>query len=198
MSTDRIRKQKEIKIVCTGEVLRAPENITPYSTQARRHGEDQVNRLRESLREYGFVRPLLIDGEDRLVCGRAVLLAAQAEGMDRVPCNVVRGLTEEQRRGYILADDRLAELSEWDREALGAELAGLADLGVDIGLIGFGAEDLEVPGLEDREEAPSQEEAHFRYQEQYGVIVICADEGQQQTVYEDLTAQGYACKVVAT
>lgn len=197
MSTDK--KSNQIRIVCKGEVMRSPEEITPYGPEARRHREEQVERLRESLRAYGFVRPLLIDGEDRLVCGRAVLLAARAEGMDRVPCNVVKGLTDEQRRGYILADDRLAELSEWDREVLGAELADLAALGVDIGLIGFGAEDLEVPGLEDgEEEAPSQEEAHFRYQEQYGVIVLCTDEGQQQTVYEDLTAQGYACKVVAT
>ena len=100
-----------IRITAGERVLRKAAELVPYEENPRRHGEKQMQALRRSLREFGFLRPLLIDRENRLVAGQAVLQAAMAEGMDVVPCILAEGLTAEQRRAYILADNRLAELA---------------------------------------------------------------------------------------
>ena len=114
-----------IRITAGERVLRKAAELVLYEGNPRRHGEKQMQALRRSLREFGFLRPLLIDRENRLVAGQAVLQAAMAEGMDVVPCILAEGLTAEQRRAYILADNRLAELAEWDRQALRVTLAAL-------------------------------------------------------------------------
>ena len=91
-----------IRITAGERVLRKAAELVPYEENPRRHGEKQMQALRRSLREFGFLRPLLIDRENRLVAGQAVLQAAMAEGMDVVPCILAEGLTAEQRRAYIL------------------------------------------------------------------------------------------------
>ena len=96
-----------IRITAGERVLRKAAELVLYEGNPRRHGEKQMQALRRSLREFGFLRPLLIDRENRLVAGQAVLQAAMAEGMDVVPCILAEGLTAEQRRAYILADNRL-------------------------------------------------------------------------------------------
>lgn len=149
-----------IRITAGERVLRKAAELVPYEENPRRHGEKQMQALRRSLREFGFLRPLLIDRENRLVAGQAVLQAAMAEGMDVVPCILAEGLTAEQRRAYILADNRLAELAEWDRQALRVELQALNDLGFDLELTGFSLEALpfrldgEPPAAEEDAEAP--------------------------------------------
>ena len=151
-----------IRITAGERVLRKAAELVPYEGNPRRHGEKQMQALRRSLREFGFLRPLLIDRENRLVAGQAVLQAAMAEGMDVVPCILAEGLTAEQRRAYILADNRLAELAEWDRQALRVELQALNDLGFDLELTGFSLEALpfrldgEPPAAEEDAEAPVQ------------------------------------------
>lgn len=111
--------------------------IQPYERNAKIHGPEQLRLLRRSLRESGFVRPLLVDEELRLIAGHGVLEAARAEGMERVPCVVVTGLTEAQRRAYILADNKLSELAPWDEGILALELPELEALGVDVSALGF-------------------------------------------------------------
>ena len=124
--------------------IRAEELVTvpvaelvPYERNARTRSEAQVERLRRSLREFGFVAPILIDEERRVIAGHGRLLAAQAEGMESVPCVRVGDLTEAQRRAYILADNRLAEDAGWDEEALRFELDAIAALDFDVSLTGF-------------------------------------------------------------
>lgn len=111
--------------------------IQPYERNAKIHGPEQLRLLRRSLRESGFVRPLLVDEELRLIAGHGVLEAARAEGMERVPCVVVTGLTEAQRRAYILADNKLSELAPWDEGILALELPELEALDVDVSALGF-------------------------------------------------------------
>ena len=106
-------------------------------TSADVAAEAQVERLRRSLREFGFVAPILIDEERRVIAGHGRLLAARAEGMESVPCVRVGDLTEAQRRAYILADNRLAEDAGWDEEALRFELDAIAALDFDVSLTGF-------------------------------------------------------------
>lgn len=139
--------------------------LVPYEHNARTHSDEQVERLRRSLREFGFVAPILIDEERRVIAGHGRLLAAQAEGMESVPCVRVGSLTEAQRRAYILADNRLAEDAGWDEEALRFELDEIAALDFDVSLTGFDVE----PGKpihvreHDREKAGRKKDAteHF-------------------------------------
>lgn len=114
--------------------------LVPYEHNARTHSDEQVERLRRSLREFGFVSPILIDEERRVIAGHGRLLAAQAEGMESVPCVRVGSLTEAQRRAYILADNRLAEDAGWDEEALRFELDEIAALDFDVSFTGFDVE----------------------------------------------------------
>ena len=123
------------------ELITAPvAELVPYERNARTHSDEQVERLRRSLREFGFVSPILIDEERRVIAGHGRLLAAQAEGMESVPCVRVGSLTEAQRRAYILADNRLAEDAGWDEEALRFELDEIAALDFDVSLTGFDVE----------------------------------------------------------
>jgi len=111
--------------------------IKPDEHNARKQSDEQIKELRRSLREFGFVNPLLIDKNKKIIAGHGRLTAAIAEGMTAVPCIFVEHLTEAQRRAYMLADNRLAEHATWDIALLNEELKFLDDLGFDVTLTGF-------------------------------------------------------------
>ena len=158
-------KDKTVRISAEELVTVPVAELVPYEHNARTHSDEQVERLRRSLQEFGFVAPILIDEERRVIAGHGRLLAAQAEGMESVPCVRVGSLTEAQRRAYILADNRLAEDAGWDEEALRFELDEIAALDFDVSLTGFDVE----PGKpihvreHDREKAGHKKDApeHF-------------------------------------
>ena len=114
--------------------------LVPYARNARTHSESQIAQIRASLREFGFVNPVLIDSDRNIIAGHGRVLAAKAEGMTEVPCVLVEHLTDAQRRAYILADNRLAEQSGWDTEMLALELGEIKADGMDLALTGFDAE----------------------------------------------------------
>lgn len=130
--------------------LRPVSELIPYIRNAREHSEEQIRQLRASLREFGFVAPLLIDAQGNILAGHGRLAAAAAEGLEQVPCVLVEHLTGAQRRAYILADNRLAEQASWNEELVSLELQELRELGFDLDLTGFDASDIL---LEDPEEA---------------------------------------------
>lgn len=136
------------------------DDLVPYANNAKIHDKRQIAQLRASLREFGFVTPVLIDFDNNIIAGHGRVEAARAEGMTEVPCVLVSNLTEAQRKAYILADNRLSETSAWDTEALKIELEGLEALQFDTGLIGFDAEavkEIEVSGY--TRAAPGQGES---------------------------------------
>lgn len=133
------------------ELVRWPvAELIPYARNARTHSPEQIRRLRASLREFGFVNPVLIDGAGNIIAGHGRVLAAEAEGMTEVPCVLVEHLSDVQRRAYILADNRLAEMSGWDMEMVSLELGEIQMEGLDLTITGFDAADLEMedPGAE--------------------------------------------------
>ena len=125
-----------VKMAQRMEVRRISELI-PYANNARIHSPEQIELLRRSLREYGFVSPILIDGAGNVIAGHGRIRAAELEGIEEAPCVLVEHLSDAQRRAYILADNRLAELSAWDEVARDAELLRLRSEGVDLTLTGF-------------------------------------------------------------
>ena len=113
------------------------DKLIPYVNNAKKHTDDQVTRIASSIREFGFVNPVLVDKDFNIIAGHGRVMAAQKLGWTEVPCLFVEGLTEAQRKAYILADNRLGELAEWDMELVTSELELLQELDFDIDLTGF-------------------------------------------------------------
>jgi DNA modification methylase len=139
----------------------ATDKLIPYARNAKKHDAAQVSKIAGSIREFGFNNPVLIDKDNGIIAGHGRVMAAQSLSLESVPCIRLGHLTDTQRRAYILADNRLAEIGGgWDEEMLKLELAELGDLDVDLDAIGFGAEDLaememeEVTGNTDPDEVP--------------------------------------------
>lgn len=133
------------------------DELIPYENNAKIHGPDQIKQLRRSLREFGFVSPVLIDEERNLIAGHGRVEAARAEGMTEVPYVLVSKLSEAQRRAYIIADNRLTEAGVWDAGRLKLEMQELQALEFDTDLTGFAmAEIISLAG----DEPESEPEAH--------------------------------------
>ena len=111
--------------------------LVPYANNARTHNKEQILKLRSSLREFGFVNPVIIDREYNVLAGHGRIEAAKAENISEVPCVFADHLTEAQKKAYILADNRMALDAGWDDELLAVEMEELQNLGFDLGLTGF-------------------------------------------------------------
>ena len=137
-----VRDDLTVRVAAEQLLLVPITELVPYANNARVHGKEQIAQLRASLREFGFVTPILIDFDNNVIAGHGRLEAARAEGMTEVPCVLVSNLTEAQRKAYILADNRLSETSTWDEPTLKIELEGLKALEFDTGICGFDAKAL--------------------------------------------------------
>ena len=121
------------------------DKLVPYVNNARTHSQEQVNKLRGSLREFGFINPVIIDRDNNVLCGHGRLSAALEEGYKEVPCVYADNLTEAQKKAYILADNRYAEDAGWDEEMLRVEIESLEGMDFDVSLTGF--DDQEIADL---------------------------------------------------
>ena len=121
-----------------GSVKRvAIDKLVPYESNAKQHSEEQIKRLAASFKEFGFVNPILIDKDFNIIAGHGRVIAAKSIAMSEVPCVFVEGLTDEQRRAYILADNKLSEFGFWDMKLVNLEIEKLSDVGINIDVTGF-------------------------------------------------------------
>ena len=118
------------------------EKLVPYVNNARTHSQDQINKLRSSIREFGFINPVIIDKDYGVIAGHGRIMAAKEEGIKEVPCVFVDHLNEAQKKAYILADNRMALDAGWDEELLRVEIESLEDYGFNVELTGFSTEEL--------------------------------------------------------
>lgn len=125
----------EMKLVQT-------RDLVPYVNNARTHSDAQVNKLRASLREFGFVNPVIIDRDNNVIAGHGRIQAAIAEGIDEVPCVYADHLSDAQKKAYILADNRMALDAGWDEEMLKVEIEALQAEAFDVALTGFDEQEL--------------------------------------------------------
>lgn len=116
--------------------------LIPYINNARTHSPEQVTKLRASLREFGFVNPVIIDKDFNVIAGHGRLMAAKEEGIKEIPCVFVDYLTDAQKKAYILADNRMAMDAGWDEELLRVEIEALQGENFDVSLTGFSDDDL--------------------------------------------------------
>jgi len=111
------------------------EKLRPYERNARTHSDAQIDAIAESIRQFGFNAPVLIDDDDGVIAGHARLAAARQLGLDTVPCVRLSHLNDAQRRAYILADNRLAEMAVWDVPLLSLEVGELTLEDVDLSFL---------------------------------------------------------------
>ena len=111
----------------TSEMQLVPiDKLIPYVNNARTHSPEQLNKLRSSLREFGFINPVIIDREFNVIAGHGRILAAKEEGIREIPCVFADHLTEAQKKAYIIADNRMAMDAGWDEELLRVEASRTA------------------------------------------------------------------------
>lgn len=138
----------------TSEMERVPvDRLIPYINNARTHSPEQIKKLRASLREFGFVNPVIIDRDYNVIAGHGRIMAAKEEGITEVPCVYADHLTEAQKKAYILADNRMALDAGWDEEMLRVEIEALREMEYDPMLAGFDEKELEALYAGDGDEA---------------------------------------------
>lgn len=124
-------------------VYKKVNELIPYINNSRTHSEEQVNQIVASINEFGFTNPLLIDEKDNIIAGHGRLLASKKLKMEEVPCIVLSGLTEAQKKAYIIADNKMALNAGWNEELLKIELENLKELDFDLELTGFNVDELD-------------------------------------------------------
>jgi DNA modification methylase len=155
------------------------EKLVPYVNNAKIHSEEQVTMIASSIREFGFLSPVLIDRDFNIIAGHGRVMAAKKLEMESVPCVFVEGLTEAQRKAYILADNRLGELADWDMDLVLSELQDLEDMDFDISLTRFDMpEDIEDPIEAEEVDIPEEVETRCKLGDIWqmgGHRLICGD-----------------------
>jgi len=135
LGQSRMKTTTEMKLVPI-------EALIPYINNARTHNAEQIVKLRASLREFGFINPVIIDGENNIIAGHGRVMAAKEEKISEIPCVLADHLTPAQKKAYIIADNRMAQDTGWDDEILRIEIEALQAEAFDIGLTGFEEQEL--------------------------------------------------------
>lgn len=166
--------------------------LKPYKKNAKKHPKEQVERIANSIKEFGFTQPVLVDKNDCVVAGHGRILGAKKAGLKQVPTICLDDLTEEQIKAYRLVDNKLNE-SDWDYALVGEEVQELLEQDIDMSLFGFDVD------LSDEElELEMEREVKFRTKEKHLVIVPCKSEKETKQVQKEIEHLGYKCDVKNT
>lgn len=166
-------------------VYKSIKELKPYKKNAKKHPKEQVEQIANSIKEFGFTQPVLIDRNNCVVAGHGRILGAKKAGLKEVPTLCLDDLTEEQIKAYRLADNKLNE-SEWDFNLLDEELGMLAD-NIDMSLFGF-----DIAGEIEQEEV---EKVEFEKRKLCKVIVEFENKKASEKLYKKLSSEGYICKI---
>ncbi|MBI5865605.1 MAG: ParB N-terminal domain-containing protein [Planctomycetes bacterium] len=188
--------------------LRPLAEVKPYEKNPR-DNDAAVDAVAQSIRQFGFRQPIVVDGDGVIVCGHTRWKAAQKLGLEKVPVHVARDLTPEQIRAYRIADNKTNELAEWDMELLPIEIAELRDAGIDWSLLGFDADDLAKlfdaadgvkEGLTDPDDVPAPPDDAITQPGDLWILgdhrLLCGDSGSPADV--DRLLDGAAIHLVNT
>jgi ParB-like chromosome segregation protein Spo0J len=157
-------------------------DLIPYARNSRTHSEEQVTQIAASIKEFGFLNPVIIDAEKGIIAGHGRVMAAKKLGMTELPAVEASHLTDAQRRAYIIADNKLALNAGWDDEMLRVEFAELTEAGFDLDLTGFSLDEIgalgfdndsaldQMPLLPDGDKEPYQQKTFILHDEQAAVV----------------------------
>lgn len=161
------------------------DSLIPYARNSRTHSDEQVAQIAASIREFGFLNPIIIDGDNGIIAGHGRVLAAKKLGMEKLPCIEASHLTDAQRRAYIIADNKLALNAGWDDEMLRVELDELGEMGFDLELTGFSLDEIADVRMEIE---PIEEVDHFN--ETFNFSITCGDLAELAQVQAALGTSG--------
>lgn len=162
--------------------------VIPYFNNPRCN-EEAVEFVANSIKDFGFNRPIVIDNKNVIICGHTRLKAAKKLGFQTVPCVVANNLTNEQIVAYRLADNKLQELSSFDLEALETEFNKIGSW--DMAKYGFFLDDMEIEEIANIEEEREQNNKRNRYQ----IKISCEDKKQAKSLLEKFEGLGYKCRI---
>ena len=156
-------------------------DLIPYANNSRLHSDEQVLQIASSIKEFGFLNPIIVDGDNGIIAGHGRVMAAKKLGIEELPCIDASHLTEAQKKAYVIADNKIALNSEWDNEILRIELNILDELDFDLELTGFSTDELdalafdddceaEMPALKDGEKEPYQQKTFTLHDEQAAIV----------------------------
>lgn len=168
------------------------DSIKVYPNNAKIHTAEQIEEIKKSIQEFGNNDPIAIDEKGFIIEGEGRYLAQKDMGVKEIEVIKLTHLTEEQKVAYMLVHNKLTMNTGFDLDLLEEELSKISS--IDMKEFEFDIKEIE----EELEEEEKIQETSFNYKEQYGVIVICKDETEQEKVYNNLLNQGYECKVVTT
>lgn len=157
--------------------------LVPYANNPR-HNDNAVQYVANSIKEFGFKVPIVIDKNNVIIAGHTRLKASQLLGIEEVPCIRADDLTDEQVKAFRLADNKVSEFANWDTDLLDIELED-----IELDMAEFGFEDTEILPVE-------REDLSGEIIPQYQVIIECRDEMEQEDIYNECERKGYKCRVL--
>ena len=163
-------------------------SIKPYENNPR-NNEGAIDYVANSIQEFGFKNPIVLDKNNVIVCGHTRYEAAKKLGLETVPCVMADDLTEEQVRAYRLVDNKTSEYSDWNMELLNFEMEALCDLDFDLEKFGFDIECDEI------EEIAERKDLSDTLKENYELIIKCNNENELEKMYEELVERGFECRI---
>lgn len=166
------------------------KELKPYKKNAKKHNKEQVEQIANSIKEFGFTQPVIIDKNNCVVAGHGRILGAKKAGLKKVPTVCLEELTEEQIKAYRLVDNKLNE-SEWEYNLLDEELENLTD-DIDMNLFGFDT------SMTDDDLEKALKEVKFKVKEKHLVIVACKTEDETKALQDKLKKKGYDCQIKNT
>ena len=172
------KKDVELNIV-----YRNIKELKPYKKNAKKHPKEQVERIANSIKEFGFTQPVIIDSNNCVVAGHGRILGAKKAGLKQVPTVMLEDLTEEQIKAYRLVDNKLNE-SDWDFSLLDEELGMLSE-DIDMELFGFEFDEIE--------EEEQKKKVEFEVKKENKIIITCKTKRQTEDLYKRLIEEGYSC-----
>lgn len=174
------------------------ENLCKYEANSRTHSKEQIQQVADSIKEYGFTNPILIDEHNVIIAGHCRLEAAKSLNLSEVPCIVLDSLTEAQKAAYVIADNKMALNAGWDYQILKAELMRLQEFDFDLSLTGFDDQELaeifdNTPDAEDVFGEPKED----KYSSVFELIIECTTELEQEKLYKEMSEKGYKCRILS-
>lgn len=151
------------------------DSLIPYAMNSRTHSDSQVSQIASSIKEFGFLNPVIVDGKNGIIAGHGRVMAAKKLDIAEVPCIEASHLTDAQRKAYIIADNKLALNSGWNEKKLFKEITDLIDESYDITLIGFDASEIAKLLGQDDESVDGEIEFSEEIEEAHNYIVLYFD-----------------------
>lgn len=168
-------------------VYRKISALKPYKKNAKKHDKKQVEQIAESIKQFGFTQPVLIDKDNNVVAGHGRILGAKKAGLKEVPTVMLDDLTEEQIKAYRLVDNKLNE-SAWDLDLLQGELFDLKDI-FDMPMFGFSYD------MSDEEIETYMQDVEFQAGKKVLCIVGCRTQEEAERVKKEIEHLGYKCDI---